>query len=88
MSDLYNVNDWIVIRTDNTDEFVADHYMTGNWNESISDEVIGGIVLYRKIMEITEITETLESETKNLRLIKIDAPTRYFMFRRDNARIY
>ncbi len=70
----YKEGDYIVIRTDNTDAFRADHKtdVPGKWKRA------NGLALMRRIVEID--VETLT--------IGIDAPTRYPMKVRDGFRIY
>lgn len=66
--------DWIIVRTDCTDDFIADHNMQNtNWNSSLK-----GITIYRQVTSVD-----VEAGT-----ISIDIPTRYYMKTRDNARVY
>ena len=69
----FNVGDWVVLRTDCTDSFIAEHSMTGKWNSSLK-----GITFYRKITAVDPISNT----------ITVDIPTRYYLKTRDNARVY
>ncbi|MBD3418539.1 MAG: hypothetical protein GF398_00325 [Chitinivibrionales bacterium] len=69
----YSVGNWIVLRTNCTSDFIAEHGMTNKWNSSL-----GGICFYRYITGINAAQSTLS----------IDAPTRYYLKKRDNARIY
>lgn len=69
----YSVGDEIILRTDGTPEFIAEHEMAGIWNESATR-----VMFLRKIDSI--------NVEKNI--IYIDSPTRYFMKTRDKARIY
>ena len=65
--------DEIILRTDGTPEFIAEHEMAGIWNEAATR-----VMFLRKIDSI--------NVEKNI--IYIDSPTRYFMKTRDKARIY
>ena len=65
--------DDIILRTDGTPEFIAEHEMTGIWVDWATR-----VMFLRKIDSI--------DTRKNI--IYIDSPTRYFMKIRDNARIY
>ncbi|MCX7045186.1 MAG: glycosyl hydrolase family 28-related protein [Candidatus Sumerlaeota bacterium] len=65
--------DWIVVRADCTDAFIAEHGMTGLWDSSLQ-----GITFYRRI----------ESVSTSAKTITIDIPTRHYVKLRDNARIY
>ena len=67
----YAVGDWIVVHGDATEAFIAEHGMTGWWSP---EEDLGSII-YRQIEAIDDNTITL------------DAPTRYPILMRDNARI-
>lgn len=69
----YNVGDWVIIRSDVTTGFMEEHQMTSLWGTSMT-----GPMFYRIIIGIDPVTNTL----------KLDAPTRYFLKRRDNARVY
>lgn len=68
-----NIGDWIVIKTETTDEWIADHHMTGLWDASL-----GGLVSYRKIIELNTSNKT----------ITLDSPIRYPMHVRDQARVF
>ena len=65
--------DDIILRTDGTPEFIAEHDMAGIWTDRIAR-----VMFLRKIDSI--------NVEKNI--IYIDSPTRYFMKTRDNARVY
>ncbi len=69
----FKVGDWIVLRTDVTKEFITEHDMDGLWGTSLV-----GTMFYRYITAINKKENTLE----------IDAPIRYFLKQRDNARVY
>ncbi|MBN2487039.1 MAG: hypothetical protein JXB34_13780 [Bacteroidales bacterium] len=68
----YKQGDWIVITSNVTDGFIADHKMTGLWNSSLP-----GLAFYRQVKYI---------DTAKSRII-LDAPVRYDLKIRDNARI-
>ena len=70
-SSAYAVGDWIVVRSDATDEWVADHDMTGLWTQ----ELVRGPMSLRQISAI------------NGAEMSIDIPLRYPLLTRDNARI-
>ncbi|MCY3684161.1 MAG: glycosyl hydrolase family 28-related protein [Gemmatimonadetes bacterium] len=70
----FKENDQIVIISDATDSFLTEHDMLGYW----SQDTLGGPIFYRQIVKI-------DSEVK---IVEIDIPTRYYLLRRDHARIY
>ncbi|MBL8239289.1 MAG: hypothetical protein JNM66_17825, partial [Bryobacterales bacterium] len=65
--------EWIVVRSNATEAFIEEHQMTGWWSASQP-----GAIFYRQIVAV----DHGEQE------IIIDAPTRYPLRLRDNARIY
>ncbi len=65
--------DDIILRTDGTPEFIAEHEMAGIWNDQSAR-----VMFLRKIDSV--------DVAKNI--IYIDSPTRYYMKTRDNARVY
>ena len=69
----FKVGDWVVIRADVTSGFMEEHQMSALWTTSLA-----GPIFYRYIVEIDQAGKTL----------KVDAPTRYFLKKRDNARVY
>ncbi len=69
----YSVGDWIMVRSDATEEFIAEHSQTGKWNTSITP-----LMYYRCITGIDGEDNTVD----------IDIPVRYKLKTRDNARIY
>lgn len=69
----YNINEFIIVHSDATDAFIADHGMTGKWDASLK-----GPTFYRKITGIDASANTLT----------IDIPIRYTLKTRDNARVY
>ena len=71
-----DVGDWIVVRTDCTTEWATEHGLADKWGEQT--DYLGGIIYYRRITDVDPDTKT----------IRIDVPTRYWMKRRDNARVY
>jgi hypothetical protein len=66
--------EWIVARSDSTNEFIAEHQMTNWWTPARQP----GPVFLRQIVSIDRARNT----------IQLDAPTRYPLLTRDNARIY
>ncbi|TVS04177.1 MAG: hypothetical protein EA423_07835 [Phycisphaerales bacterium] len=64
--------DWIVLLADATDEFIADHDMTGLWNPRM-----GAVAFYRRVARVSSDGLTVE----------IDIPLRYPLPTRDNARL-
>lgn len=80
----FSVGDDVVVRSDNTAEFVAEHGMTGQWDRELPPEVEGdpnshtGPAFAREVTAVDAAAGT----------ITLDAPTRYHLLRRDNARIY
>jgi hypothetical protein len=70
----FTIGDLVVLTSTPTPEFIAEHKMTGNWTASS----IKGVAFLRRIDSI---------DIKNNLLI-IDAPTRYFLKTRDDARVY
>lgn len=73
-SELYVKGDWVLLRTDITDEFITEHNSTGYWTPS----GVKGQYLCRQVVSANPLTHTLT----------LDAPIRYPMKTRDNARIY
>ncbi|MBF9219707.1 glycosyl hydrolase family 28-related protein [Hymenobacter ruricola] len=69
----FKVGDWVVLRTDVTKEFIKEHNMNNLWETSLV-----GTIFYRYITAIDQKANT----------VQIDAPTRYFLKKRDNARVY
>lgn len=70
----YEVGDWVVITHDTTFDWIQDHNMTDMWNPG----AIPGVAFYRKVIAV---------DTEN-NTITIDAPIRYYLLQRDNARVY
>ncbi|RZJ86917.1 MAG: hypothetical protein EOO20_17250 [Chryseobacterium sp.] len=69
----FRVGDWIVLRSDVTKAFIKEHDMESLWSTGLV-----GPMFYRYITAIDKKANT----------IQIDAPTRYFLKKRDNPRIY
>ncbi|MDR1526734.1 MAG: carbohydrate-binding protein [Dysgonamonadaceae bacterium] len=65
---------WVIIRSDRSSEWIAEHSMGGFW----SPNTTMGVTFYRQITGINR-------EAKS---ITIDIPTRYPVKMRDNARVY
>ncbi|MBL8176484.1 MAG: hypothetical protein JNK48_17545 [Bryobacterales bacterium] len=66
--------DWVVVRSDASNEFIAEHQMTNWWTPARQT----GPIFYRRIMGVDGEAGT----------ITLDAPTRYALRVRDNARVY
>ncbi|MDQ0900551.1 glycosyl hydrolase family 28-related protein [Paenibacillus sp. V4I7] len=69
----YSINEFIIVHSDATDAFIADHGMTGKWDASLK-----GPTFYRKITGIDASANRLT----------LDIPIRYTLKTRDNARVY
>lgn len=71
--DGFQAGDAVIVRTDGTDEFIAEHIMAGIWTSWAA-----------RVM----FMRTIDSVDRVNNLLYIDSPTRYFMKTRDNARVY
>lgn len=71
--DGFKKGDNIILRTDGTAAFIEEHKMGGIWEEWAAR------VMFHRTIDSVDIAN---------KLIYIDSPTRYFMKKRDNARIY
>ncbi|MEQ8472608.1 MAG: carbohydrate-binding protein [Marinoscillum sp.] len=69
----FETGDLIILTSDFSNEFIAEHQMTGKWNTSIE-----GTAFARRIVSINESENTIE----------VDIPIRYYLKQRDNARAY
>jgi hypothetical protein len=75
----FEVGDWVVIRTDVTEAFVADHRMQAFWGRSdAARQSLHGQMYYRRVTGIDASNGALH----------LDIPTRYPLLRRDKARVY
>jgi hypothetical protein len=72
----FTVGDWIILRADATDEFIAEHNMTDLW--AGKNAALGGVKFLRQITAIDGAGSTL----------RIDVPLRYYLKTRDKARIH
>lgn len=72
----FAVGDWIILRADATDAFIAEHNMTDLWGGLGAG--LGGVMFQRRITGLDEA---------NARLT-LDVPIRYYLKTRDNARIH
>jgi hypothetical protein len=72
----FAVGDWVVLRADATDAFVAEHNMTDLW--AGRGAALGGVMFHRQITAIDAAA----------RRLTIDAPIRYYLKTRDNARVH
>lgn len=70
----FRQGDLIVVTSTPTDAFIAEHKMTGHWTAA----AIKGVAFLRRI-------DTIDMENN---LIILDAPTRYPLKTRDQARVY
>ena len=71
----FAVGDLVAVRTDLTEEWIADVGMTGKWKPTSN---LRGVTYVRRITSVDEPAKSLE----------IDTPTRYWMKTRDNLRVY
>jgi hypothetical protein len=69
----FTVGEWITLRSDCTDAFIAEHDQTGVW-----DTTVAGPAFYRQIVAISPAAGT----------ITLAVPTRYPLKVRDNARLF
>ncbi len=69
----FKKGDFVIIKTDVTPGFREDHNVGAHW-----DKLTKGLHFFREIVSVNEKNKTIE----------IDVPTRYFMKKRDNARMY
>lgn len=69
----FKKGDLVIIKTDVTPGFREDHGVGEHW-----DKLTKGLHFFREILSIDETNKTIE----------IDVPTRYFLKKRDNARMY
>jgi hypothetical protein len=70
----FRTGDLVVLTATATDEFIAEHKMTGVWDSAS----IKGVAFLRRIEKVDSAN----------RLIILDAPSRYFLKKRDDARLY
>ena len=69
----FRPGDWVVVLSDATDAFIAEHNMTGIWTSN----GVGGVTFYRKVVTVDSAAGT----------ISVDIPIRYPLLQRDNARV-
>jgi hypothetical protein len=81
----FSVGDHVVIRADNTDEFVAEHGMTGKWDQDLPPGIEGGDPHSHKGPTFAREIVAIDHASGSL---IVDIPSRYYLLRRDNARIY
>jgi hypothetical protein len=72
----FAVGDWIVLRANATDAFVAEHNMTDLWAGQSSG--LGGVMFLRRITAVDNAASR----------ITIDVPIRYYLKIRDDARLH
>lgn len=70
----FDEGDWIIITHDTTEAWILEHNMDDLW----SQRSIDGVTMYRKIIAVDADAKT----------ITVDAPIRYYLLPRDNARVY
>jgi hypothetical protein len=70
----FQEGDQVIVTSTATDEFIDEHHMTGYWTA----QAIKGVAFLRRVDSV---------DTSNNLLI-IDAPTRYYLKTRDQARVY
>ena len=69
----FSVGDRVILNAGCTDEFIAEHNMTGDWSSGLQ-----GITFAREVTAVDT----------NAKTITIDIPTRYYMKTRDGARVF
>lgn len=72
----FRTGDWVILRTDATEEFIAEHNMADKWGGW--GHRLRGVRFHRQILSI-------DPEKKE---ITVDVPIRYYLKTRDNARVY
>ncbi len=72
----FEVGDWVVLRSDLTNAFNAEHMMADKWNGDTNDSL--------KPMFVRQI-KAIDTEANE---VHIDVPIRYYLKVRDNARMY
>jgi hypothetical protein len=70
-------DDWVVLRADATEAFIADLSMRELWGNEAARLNLGGPLFYRQVLRV-------DAEAKKLH---IDAPIRFVLLRRDQARV-
>lgn len=70
----FHAGDLVIVTSTPTDAFIAEHNMTGKWNARDFE----GVAFLR----------TIDSVDAGNNLLIIDAPTRYYLKTRDQARVY
>lgn len=69
--------EWVMLRADATEAFVADLNMTDLWGAEDARRSLGGPMFYRQILAVDAETRTLT----------VDAPIRFALLTRDHARV-
>lgn len=75
----FSDGDWVVVRADATDGWIAGHHMTGKW----TPERLRGLTFLRRALRVDAGGSDGAAAT-----VTLDAPTRYPLLRRDRARVY
>lgn len=70
---IFHVGEWVMVLAEATADFIADHNMTGKW----TSQGLGNLLFYRQITAIDINSNTLT----------IDSPTKYYLLKRDRARV-
>ena len=69
----FSIGDRVTLTSDLTDEWIAEHNMTGLWNDTMP-----GVAFARTVTSVNTATNS----------ITVDIPVRYYLKTRDNARLY
>jgi hypothetical protein len=72
----FKAGDWVILRADATDAFIAEHNMADKWGGK--GERLGGVIFQRQILSI-------DSDKK---MLSVDVPIRYYLKTRDRARVH
>ncbi|MCC5806785.1 MAG: DNRLRE domain-containing protein [Opitutales bacterium] len=73
----FQVGEWVVLRADATPEYIADLNMADLWGSAEARGALGGPLFYRMVTDVDP----------DGGFIEIDAPTRFILLTRDNARV-
>ncbi|MCC5843511.1 MAG: DNRLRE domain-containing protein [Verrucomicrobia bacterium] len=74
----FSEGDWVTLRADVTEVFIEDLNMSHIWDTQEKRNSLGGPFFYRQILAVDPDANTLE----------IDAPIRFILLPRDNARVH
>ena len=70
----FTKGDYVIVSSYPTDEWIAEHNMTGNWTA----DAISGVAFMRQV----------DSVVAGKKLLIVDIPIRYYLKTRDNAKVY